>query len=272
VSRRTFPLSLDGRSRTVQVDHGYWSARRVVRVDGVEVLRVEPRSFRERIDLWQSSTEHVFGIDTHRLALRVRPGLLTYEIELVVDGRSLSDGLPAGPLRPPAHGRYSYTWFKVGVAGAVFFVYQLIVLGLFGPIARAFGGPRWVLAAEVAMDLAIPVLAVVLVILAWQTDRRGRNVTVALAFLALILFAFRGTAAEAADLALPFDEESVAFAGWQPAPMDMRRVTFVGGPEVEFANFVKVRFRRLEPGAYLLLRGHFSRLIVDMQALSAGSR
>ena len=247
MSRRTFPLSLDGRSRTVQVDHGYWSARRVVRVDGVEVLRVEPRSFRERIDLWQSSTEHVFGIDTHRLALRVRPGLLTYEIELVVDGRSLSDGLPAGPLRPPAHGRYSYTWFKVGVAGAV-------------------------LAAEVAMDLAIPVLAVVLVILAWQTDRRGRNVTVALAFLALILFAFRGTAAEAADLALPFDEESVAFAGWQPAPMDMRRVTFVGGPEVEFANFVKVRFRRLEPGAYLLLRGHFSRLIVDMQALSASSR
>jgi Fas apoptotic inhibitory molecule (FAIM1) len=271
MSRRTFHLSLDGRPRQVQVEHGYWTARRVVRVDGVEVLRVEPRSLRERSELWQTSTEHPFVIDSHRLVLRVRPGSLRYDIELVVDGRSPIDGLPAGPLRAPAHGRYSYAWVKAVLAGLPVFVYLLLVLGLFGPVARAFGSPRWVLGAEVAMDLTIPALAVVLVILAWQSERRGRNVAVALVFLALTLGLFRDVFAKGADLVLPLDEERIAFAGWEPAPLDMRRVTFAGGSEVEFANFIKVRYRRLPAGAYVLVRGHFSRLILDMREATAAA-
>lgn len=271
MSRRIFHLSLDGRPRKVQVEHGYWSARRAVRVDRVEVLRVEPRSLRERYELWQTSTEHPFDIDSHRLVLRVRPGTVRYDIELVVDGRSLIDGLPAGPLRSPAHGRYSYAWVKAVLAGLPFLAYLLLVLGLFGPLARAFGGPRWVLGAEVAMDLTIPALAVVLVILAWQSERRGRNAAVALFVLALTLGVFREVFAKSADLAVPLDEERVAFAGWEPVPLDMRRVTFVGGPEVEFANFIKVRYRRLPPGAYVLVRGHFSRLILDMREAAAAA-
>jgi hypothetical protein len=271
MSRRTFHLTLDGHVRKVQVEHGYWSARRVVRVDGVEVLRVEPRSLRERFELWQTSTEHPFAVGSHRLVLRVRPGTVRYDIELVVDGRSLIDGLPAGPLRPPAHGRYSYAWVKVALVGLPLFVYMLLVLGVVGPVARAFGGPRWVLGAEIAMDLTVPALAVALVVLAWQSEHRGRNVTVALLFLALTLGVFQGLFVKAADLALPFDEERVAFAGWEPASLDMRRVTFVGGPEVEFANFIKVRYRRLPPGAYVLVRGHFSRLILDMREATSAA-
>jgi len=269
MSRRTFHLSLDGRPRDVQVEHGYWSARRVVRVDGIEVLRIEPRSLRERSELWQTSTEHSFDVDSHRLVLRVRPGTVHYDIELVVDGRSPIDGLPAGPLRPPAHGRYSYAWVKVGLVALPLFAYVLLVLGLFGPVARAFGDPRWVLGAEVAMELTTPALAVVLVVVAWQSERRGRNVAVALLFLALTLGLFRETFSKAADLAIPFDEERVAFAGFEPVSLEMRRVTFIGGPEVEFANFIKVRYRRLPPGAYVLVRGHFSRLILDMREETA---
>jgi hypothetical protein len=242
----------------------------VVRVDGVEVLRIDPRSLRERHDLWQSSTEHPFEVGKHQVVLRVRPGMVRYDIELVVDGRSIVDDLPAGPLRPPAYGRYSYAWIKVGLASLPLLAYLLVILGLVGPIARVLG-PRWVLAAEVLMNAWIPVIAVVLVIFAWQTSQRGRNVSIALIFFVVTLVLSRNTFAEAADLMLPFDEESVAFAGWEPVSLEMRRVTFVGGPEVEFANFIKVRYRRLPPGAYVLVRGHFSRLIVDMREATAAA-
>src|SRR5438093_399970 len=160
MSRRTFHLSLDGRPCKVQVEHGYWSARRVVRVDGVEVLRVEPRSLRERDDLWQTSTEHPFEIGAHHLVLRVRPGMVTYDLELFV---------------------------------------------------------------------------------------------------------------EAADLFIPFDEETIAFTGWAPGPLDLRRVTLQDGPEVEFANDMPVRWRRLPPGTYVLVRGHLSRVIFDMRETSAAA-
>ena len=268
VSRRTFHLTLDGRPRKVQVEHGYLSARRVVWVDGVEVLRVEPRSLRERDELWQTSTAHPFEIGTHHLVLRVRPGLVMYDIELVVDGRSTIDGLPAGPLRPPANGRYPYTMLKVGFAGIAFIAYLLIVIIPFGIFARG-SGPRWILVSNVLVDLSVPIFAVILVVFAWQSRQRGRNVAIALMLLTFVGFVFRGGFAEAVDVVLPFDEETIAFTGWAPGPLDLRRVTLLDGPEVEFANNMPVRWRRLPPGTYVLVRGHLSRVIFDMYEVTA---
>ena len=264
MSRRTYNLTLDGQARKVRVEHGYWSGRRVVSVDGVEVLRVEPRSLRERDDLWQTSTEHPFEIGAHHLVLRVRPGVLTYDIELVVDGRSTTDGLPAGPLRPPANGRYPYALIKVGIAGIAFIAYLFVVIVPFGTFARA-SGPRWILAANVLVDTSVPIFAVILVVFAWQSRRRARNVTLALALLAMLGFVFREGFIEAADLIYPFDEETIVFKGWEPGPLDLRRVTLVDGPEVEFANDMPVRWRRLPQGTYVLVRGHLSRVILDMR-------
>ncbi len=270
MSRRTFHLSLDGRSCKVQVEHGYWSARRVVRVDGVEVLRVEPRSLRERDDLWQTSTEHPFEIGAHHLVLRVRPGMVSYDIELIVDGRSTTDGLPAGPLRAPANGRYPYVLIKIGIAGIAFIAYLAVVLIPFGAFARG-NGPRWILGANVLVDTSIPIFAMILVLFAWQSRQRGRNVAIALALLALVGFVFREGFVEAADLFIPFDEETIAFTGWAPGPLDLRRVTLQDGPEVEFANDMPVRWRRLPPGTYVLVRGHLSRVIFDMREASAAA-
>jgi hypothetical protein len=64
---------------------------------------------------------------------------------------------------------------------------------------------------------------------------------------------------------MPFDEEKIDFVGWEPSPVDMRRVTPIGGSEVEFANQSLVRWRRLPSGRYVFVRAHFSRVILDMR-------
>lgn len=265
MSHRTYEVVLDGRSRKVEVGQGYWSSRRVVRVDGVEVFRVVPRSFREQTDMWQNSMEHPFAVDGHRFVLRVRPALAGHDVELVVDGRSLEDGLPAGPLRPPAVPPYGWTGIKLLILTVAFLLYLFLVIVPFGTFARTSGDPRWILAANVLFDLSLPVAAAVAVIFAWQSRLRGRNVTMALFVFALAAFVFREGFVEAADLVVPLDEETIAFVGWDPGPLDLRRVKLVGGPEVEFANDMPVRWRRLPPGNYVLVRGHFSRVILDMR-------
>jgi len=265
VSRRTYDVVLDGRSRKVEVDQGYWSSRRVVHVDGVEVFRVVPHSFREQTDMWQNSVEYPFVVDGHRFLLRVRPALVGHDVDLVVDGRSLEDGLPAGPLRPPAFPPYGWTGIKLLILSVAFLLYLFVVIIPFGTFARTSGDPRWILAANVLLDLSLPLVAAVVVIIAWQSRLRGRNGLMALFLFALVAFVFREGFVEAADLVMPFDEEKIAFVGWEPGPLDLRRVTLIGGPEVEFANDMPVRWRRLPPGSYVLVRGHWSRVILDMR-------
>lgn len=269
MSRKAWDVSVDGRTLRIVAEHGYWSARRRVTVDGTEVFRFVPRSFHEQTDLWQTSTEQPFKVDGHAASLRVRPGLARYDIELILDGRSADDGLPAGPLRRPAFPPYGWTVVKILVATIVLVIYLFLVIVPFGIFARQ-SGPRWILAANVLFDSAIPVFALALVVFAWQTRLRGRNVVLALVVFAVACFAFRGAPVEAIDLVLPFDEETIAFAGWEPGPIDLRHVKPIGGPDVEFANDLPIRWRRFEPGTYVLVRGHVSRVILDMRLASEG--
>lgn len=267
MSRTIWDVELDGRSRRIEAQHGYWSARRIVTVDGAEVFKFTPASFREQTDLWQTSTEQAFVVDGHPLALRVRPGAFRYDVDLIVDGRSMYDGLPAGPQRRPAFPAYGWTAVKIFVAAIVLLIYLFVVIVPFGTFARE-NGPRWILAANALFDAAIPAFAMSLVVFAWQSKLRGRNVVLALILCALAFYAFRGAPVEAIDLALPFDEEIIAFAGWEEGRYDLRHVKLIDGPEVEFANDMPVRWRHLPPGTYVLVRGHVSRVIVDMRPLA----
>jgi hypothetical protein len=256
---------LDGRTRRVEVEHGYWTARRVVRVDDREVLRIAPPLLAPAMDLAESSVEHPFIVDGHELGLRVRPTLWRYEIELVVDGRSAADGLPVGPLLPAARGPVGWRWT---LASIVLLVYFLIVLGPFAFIGSQLG-PWPLLLANVLSTAPFVVVPALLVVVASRSKQPGRNVALAVALLAIAIVVFRGTLLEAADLVVPFDEESVAFTGWEPVSLQMRIVTMVGGSQLEFADWVKVKYHRLPPGSYVLVRAHFSRIVLDMRPVVA---
>ncbi|HEV8656148.1 MAG TPA: hypothetical protein VGR85_11620 [Candidatus Limnocylindria bacterium] len=266
MSRRVWEVRLDGRMRRFEVEHGYWTARRVVRVDKREVLRIAPPLLTPAMDLSETSSEHAFVVDGHECALRVRPTFWRYEIELIVDGRSATDGLPAGPVLPAARGPVGWRWT---LAIMFLLVYIFVVVGPIAFIGSQLG-PRWLLLANVLLTAPFVIVPALLVVVAWRSRQRGRNVAMAAALLVVALVAFRTTLAEAADLVLPFDEESVEFMGWEPASLQMRIVTMIGGPEVEFANWVKVKYRRLPPGSYVFVRAHLSRIVLDMRPVAAG--
>lgn len=76
----TFNLS-DGQ-HTVELDHGQWSGKRLIKVDG-ELVEESQKFF-------DTGSEHRFDISGHSYILRIRPGelggLMGFEFELFVDG------------------------------------------------------------------------------------------------------------------------------------------------------------------------------------------
>lgn len=77
----TFNLS-DGQHE-VELNHGYWSGKRLIKADGQIV--------EESQKLFDAGSEHRFDLSGHPCILRIRPGplggLAGFEFELFVDGR-----------------------------------------------------------------------------------------------------------------------------------------------------------------------------------------
>jgi uncharacterized protein DUF3592 len=99
VGRHHWSIDLDGERHEVDLRLGYFSARREVLVDGRRVLDVIPAW--NAISYWQMSTEYPLEIAGHPAAVRIRPGRIWYETDLVVDGRSVGTGREPEPLQPP---------------------------------------------------------------------------------------------------------------------------------------------------------------------------
>jgi len=93
VSQRTWNLSVEGHLHQVDVFHGYWSARREVRVDGQTVLSIRPNPLQVAA-WWMLPSDHAFAIAGHAAVLRVTPDLghNSYKLDLALDGRWVDSG------------------------------------------------------------------------------------------------------------------------------------------------------------------------------------
>jgi FAIM1 (Fas apoptotic inhibitory molecule) protein len=72
----------DLRRYTVELEHGFWSGKRVITVNGREVVR-EKKMFG-----FDPGSEHGFEIDGHAALLRIRSQGVGYAYELYVDGNA----------------------------------------------------------------------------------------------------------------------------------------------------------------------------------------
>jgi hypothetical protein len=107
--------------------------------------------------------------------------------------------------------------------------------------------------------------AVSYLFVSWRWFRRRGDIALALAICGVCVFAFKDLPAQTADLLIPLDEDQIVFSGWGPHTQNSRLLGLADGRQVEFANFVGVRYRDATPGPYVLVRGHFSRLVLDMR-------
>ena len=92
-------LDVDGRQHEVVVEHGYFSARRRILLDGAPVIDVRPDPF-NAVRLWNTATEHVFKVDGHEAVVRIDPGIdnMTYKKFLFIDGHDVDSGIPLRPV------------------------------------------------------------------------------------------------------------------------------------------------------------------------------
>jgi len=104
-------------------------------------------------------------------------------------------------------------------------------------------------------------------LVSWRWFRRRGEIAFALAFFGGCLFVFKDLPAQTADLVAPLEEQPIVFSGWGPHTQNSRLLRLANGEQVEFANFVGVQYRDATPGLYVLVRGHFSRVVLDMRPL-----
>ena len=82
MAHKSWVFDVCGSNHIVELDHGYWSGKRKVKVDGMPV----EKSWK----LIDTGTEHRFQVDGTNCVLRIRPGtlggLFGFDHELFVDG------------------------------------------------------------------------------------------------------------------------------------------------------------------------------------------
>jgi hypothetical protein len=83
MANKTWTFEVEDGRHVVELEHGYWSGKRIIRVDGKQ-LEVSRKFF-------DTGTEHRFEVSGHQCILRIRPGtlggLFGFEFELFLDGR-----------------------------------------------------------------------------------------------------------------------------------------------------------------------------------------
>lgn len=81
------------RTRNVQLDHNYWTAKRVIRVDGQQVPEAELESYGR----FGHGSDDLFWLDGHRCHVQIRSNGFVYLYDFAVDGYSVVTGGPVVP-------------------------------------------------------------------------------------------------------------------------------------------------------------------------------
>jgi hypothetical protein len=254
----------------VIVEHGYFSSRRVVTVDGHIVVDVPATWSR----LWNVPTEHPFRIGMHDCVVRIWPRRWTYGFDVIVDGRSVTTGGPPGPMPAPVwpqpspealeslpEGRREVIPMGVAMAGLVFL---LTFAFLFCRVAPE-RGPRWLAGTGLVIDIGVVILMVGAggMFLLRRRESIAMRVFGAVA-LAVGLLVISQAPADVADAFDPFTTRDVLAATWRYDRSNRTpEVLTASGEVLRWAeNYASVEYPRRPPGAYrLTLTARNSRVV-----------
>ncbi len=76
---KTWTIEIDGNRHNVGIEHGFWSGKRVITLDGNTIER--------SCKLIDTGSEHRFDVDGQPCILKIRSSAFSFDYELFVDGR-----------------------------------------------------------------------------------------------------------------------------------------------------------------------------------------
>lgn len=79
MGQRSWTFATEGGQHTVQVEHGYWSGKRTITLDGNAVHK--------STKFWDTGSEHRFDAGGKPCVLKIRNSPFHYDYELFVDGK-----------------------------------------------------------------------------------------------------------------------------------------------------------------------------------------
>jgi hypothetical protein len=88
MAKKVWTVYLEDGAHTVELEHGYFSGKRAIRVDG-RPFPLPPASARSFFDF---GSDHPIRIGQHAAAVHIRTSGLTYRYDLSIDGRSVGTG------------------------------------------------------------------------------------------------------------------------------------------------------------------------------------
>ncbi len=130
MARKVWRFDLEDGPHVVELEHGYWTGRRVVRLDGETVVKVE----RNLLDMGGMDR---FQVGSHECVLWIEANGLTYHYDLLVDRRSVE----SGALRETEHGtRFAEGQNRERVQADGFLLLVFAAYhGYFGPLHPVWG-------------------------------------------------------------------------------------------------------------------------------------
>ena len=81
---KTWTVNLEGINHTIELEHGTWSGKRIIKLDG--------QIIEESKKLVDSGTDHFFMIGEHTCAIHIRSGGIKFKYDLSLDGVSAETG------------------------------------------------------------------------------------------------------------------------------------------------------------------------------------
>jgi hypothetical protein len=122
MAKKTWELELGEGKHLVELEHGYWSGKRTIRVDDYTIVD----SANWQHTLFDTGSVHEFNIGNHPCAVVIRTNGLTFSYDLAVDGYSVTTGQPLNSIKPMA----TWVWILIAtgtpilccVAGQIFWI------------------------------------------------------------------------------------------------------------------------------------------------------
>lgn len=122
MTEKTWHFELEDGQHVVELDHGYFSGKRKIRLDGAVILE----SAETQHLVFDTGSVHEFHTGSHPCAVIIRTNGITFSYDLAVDGRSITTGQPLDALPP----RPAWLWLLVIGSLSLFLCGGVVLIAL----------------------------------------------------------------------------------------------------------------------------------------------